>query len=304
MKIASGNIIATAMGMVEVEEHGSGVPVLLLHGSPGGIDAARAMGRFLPRDRFRAIALSRPGYLGTPLDPADTSIDHEADLLAAVLDTLGVERAGVLAWSGGGPSAYRLAVRHPDRVCSIVAIAAVSSRSVAPQPTATQKFLFGTPVGQWLIRFFARRAPGSLVGGALANEGSVRGEELHALTAGVLADLEKRAAVLTLATTVGIAGARKAGLDNDIANFARIDSLELQRVACPVLLIHGDADSGAPIDHSRSADDALPRSRLIVMRHGTHLAFFAHPDAARVQEQARRWLTDSFDNTPQGRTPR
>lgn len=291
MRGASAKIISTAMGVVEVEEHGSGVPVLVIHGSPGGIDAARAMGSFLPPDRFHTIALSRPGYLGTPLDPTDTSIDHEADLLAALLDTLDVERAGVLAWSGGGPSAYRLAVRHPDRVSSIVAIAAVSSRYVAGEPTATQRFIFGTPIGQWLIRFFARRAPGSLVGSALANEGSIRGEELHALTAGVLADLQQRAAVLALAATVGIAGARKAGLRNDIANFARIDSLELQRVDCPVLLIHGDADASVPIDHSRSAHNALPRSRLIVMRQGTHLAFYAHPDASRVQDEARRWLS-------------
>ena len=59
----SAPIVMTAAGDVELEERGSGTPVLVVHGSPGGIDAARAMGRFLPEDRFRVIALSRPGYL-------------------------------------------------------------------------------------------------------------------------------------------------------------------------------------------------------------------------------------------------
>jgi pimeloyl-ACP methyl ester carboxylesterase len=162
----SAEIIATALGSVEAEAHGAGAPVIVVHGSPGGIDAARMMARFLPPGRFRGIVLSRPGYLGTPLDPADTSIDHEADLLAAVLDTLGVDRAGVLAWSGGGPSAYRLAVRHPGRVSSLIQVAAVSSRWVAPTPSLSQRFLFGTNAGQWLIRFLAHRAPGQVVEGA------------------------------------------------------------------------------------------------------------------------------------------
>lgn len=134
----SAEVITTALGAVEVEAHGSGTPIIAVHGSPGGIDAARMMVRFLPPGRFRTIALSRPGYLGTPLDAADTSIDHEADLLAAVIDALGVDRAGVRAWSGGGPSAYRLAVRHPERVSSLIQVAALSSRWVRTMrcPTA------------------------------------------------------------------------------------------------------------------------------------------------------------------------
>jgi pimeloyl-ACP methyl ester carboxylesterase len=286
----SAPIVKTAAGDVELEERGNGTPVVIVHGSPGGIDAGRAMGRFLPEDRFRVITLSRPGYLGTPLDADDASIDHEADLLAAVLDSLGVDRAGVFAWSGGGPSAYRLAVRHPERVASLIALAAVSARYEAPAPSASDRFLFGTTAGQWLIGFLARRAPGQVVEGALSGEGSLRGDELKTLTADVMADPEQRAAVLAFSATVGTNGPRKAGWDNDLANFAAIDSLELDRVRCPVLLIHGDADTDVAIDFSHSAHTVLPESELIVMNHGTHLAFYADPNAAGVQEKARAFL--------------
>jgi pimeloyl-ACP methyl ester carboxylesterase len=167
----SARIVKTAAGDVELEERGSGTPVLVVHGSPGGIDAGRAMGGFLPEDRFRIIALSRQGYLGTPLGADGASIDHEADLLAAVLDSLGVDRAGVFAWSGGGPSAYRLAVRHPERVASLIALAAVSARYETPAPSASDRFMFGTTAGQWLIGFLARRSPGQVVEGALSRRG-------------------------------------------------------------------------------------------------------------------------------------
>jgi pimeloyl-ACP methyl ester carboxylesterase len=288
----SAQVITTAAGAAEVEVHGSGMPVLVIHGSPGGIDAARAMSRFLPDDEFLTICLSRPGYLGTPLDPADPSIDRESDLLAAVLDAFGVKRAGVLAWSGGGPSAYRLAVRRPQQVSAMVAIAALSSRWVAPEPTIAQRFLFGTAAGGQLVAFLSRRAPEQAVQGALEGEGSVRGQELRTLTKQVMADPDQRQLVLEMAVTVNIAGQRKAGWRNDVANFARIDSLGLDRVQCPVLLVHGDADTDAPIDHSRFAHAELPDSKLVVMERGTHLSFYADPQAPDVQEQARKWLSD------------
>jgi pimeloyl-ACP methyl ester carboxylesterase len=283
--------IATALGAVQAEARGSGTAVLVLHGSPGGIDAARMMARFLPPEEFRTIVLSRPGYLGTPLSAAGTSIDHEADLLAAVLDALGVDRAGVLAWSGGGPSAYRLAVRHPGRVSSLVQVSALSSRWAAPAPSPSARFLYGTDAGQWLIRFLARRAPGQVVGGALADEGSLRGGELKAATAAVMADRTQRDAVLAVSTTVGWTTPRKAGWDNDVANYGAIDTLELNRVRCPVLLIQGDADTDVVPEFSYTAHNALPDSTLVIMERGTHLAFYAHPQAPDVQEQARRWLS-------------
>jgi pimeloyl-ACP methyl ester carboxylesterase len=61
-------------------------------------------------------------------------------------------------------------------------------------------------------------------------------------------------------------------------------------VRCPVLLIHGDADTDVAIDHSYSARTTLANSQLIAMNQGTHLAFYAHPGVADVQEKARVFL--------------
>ena len=64
-------LLSTDAGQVEVSDRGDGPPVLVLHGSPGGIDVAELMGRFLRIRGFRVIAISRPGYLGTPLRPGN-----------------------------------------------------------------------------------------------------------------------------------------------------------------------------------------------------------------------------------------
>src|SRR3954467_7364918 len=120
-------IARTALGPVEYVTRGQGRPVLVVHGTPGGHDQGEAMAGFLPPDQFQAIMPSRPGYLGTPLEGRET-IDQQADLHAALLDPLGFDSVGVLCWSGGGPSSYRLAVRHPERVNAIVSLTAVSQR--------------------------------------------------------------------------------------------------------------------------------------------------------------------------------
>ena len=55
---------------------------------------------------FRVIAPSRPGYLRTPFPrDGDASCVRQADLLACVLDTLGVERVAVMGVSAGGVAA-------------------------------------------------------------------------------------------------------------------------------------------------------------------------------------------------------
>jgi pimeloyl-ACP methyl ester carboxylesterase len=128
------------------------------------------MGRFLAQAGFELIPPSRPGYLNTALDGRG-AIDDQADLHAALLDVLGHGRAGVLPWSGGGPSGYRLAVRHPERVSSLVAFAAVSGRYEPAKKNLDSRVLINTSVGNWILRFLAAHAPTQTISATLKAEG-------------------------------------------------------------------------------------------------------------------------------------
>lgn len=136
----------TALGHVEYLDLGQGWPAPVVHGSPGGSDQGALMAESLLRAGLRAIVPSRPGYLGTPLTDVNRTIDGSADALAAQMSTLGVERYGLLCWSGGGPPAYRLALRYPRRVSAPVANAALSQR-YDWQPPSEDRFLFDTAPG-------------------------------------------------------------------------------------------------------------------------------------------------------------
>jgi pimeloyl-ACP methyl ester carboxylesterase len=282
-------IAETAQGPIEYDIAGEGAPVLVVHGSPGGWDQGRAMASALPPERFRAVTVSRPGYLGTGLEGRE-GIDEQADLLAALLDTLEVERAGVLCWSGGGPSSYRLAVRHPDRVRSLVALAAVSKALPRPDEDLPTRLLFSTRPGDWLLRAMAAHSPKQLIGSTLAAEGDLTKEQLRERTREVFTDERKRRFVLDLDATVRYGGDRKAGLDNDYERFGEIESLELERIGSPCLLVHGSADTDVPPDHSEHAVAAIPGAERVELEGGTHLAFYTHPHSDAVQARAAALL--------------
>lgn len=284
--------IDTDRGTVEFIDQGSGPVVLVVHGSPGGADAGWLMGQFLVTAGFRVIAPSRPGYLGTPLTDGTGPIDAQADLHAALLRALDVERAAVLCWSGGGPSAYRLAVRHPELVCAVVAVAAVSER-YEWRLGLDERFTFGTLPGNWLISMLARHRPDQLISATLSAEGDLDKEQLEQVTAAVSADPVQREFVLQLAATVSHRGDRHAGVANDMATFAAIDSLQLAAVQAPVLLVQGTADTDVPPGYSDFAATQLPHTTRIDVADGTHLAVWASESAAEVQDQIVVFLRES-----------
>src|SRR5215472_7409005 len=106
-------------GGLEYLRSGEGPAVLLLHGAMGGYDQSVRLGRAaIGETGFDGIAVSRPGYLGTPLS-AGRKPEEQADLCARLLDRLGIEKAAVVAVSGGGQCALQFALRHP-RLCRAV----------------------------------------------------------------------------------------------------------------------------------------------------------------------------------------
>lgn len=114
-------------GRVAYVEYGDpdGVPVLFFHGTPG----SRVLGALYDepaRDRgVRVIAPDRPGYGRSSPWPDRTFADAPA-FAVPVLDDAGVDRAGVVGFSGGGPHALALAATRGDRVTRVDLVASAA----------------------------------------------------------------------------------------------------------------------------------------------------------------------------------
>jgi pimeloyl-ACP methyl ester carboxylesterase len=110
------------------EQHGSGDPLVLLHG--GGSTIQSSFGRILPalamRHRVIAVELQAHGHTRDIARPL--SFEQDADDVAALLGQLGIRQADLLGFSNGGTSCLQLAIRYPALVRKLVLIAATFRR--------------------------------------------------------------------------------------------------------------------------------------------------------------------------------
>jgi pimeloyl-ACP methyl ester carboxylesterase len=110
------------------ELHGSGRPLVLLHG--GGSTIESSFGRILPQlaTTHRVIAVEMQAHGHTPDIDRPLRFEQDADDVAALLDQLLIGKADFLGFSNGGTSALQIAIRHPRLVNKLVLVAATYRR--------------------------------------------------------------------------------------------------------------------------------------------------------------------------------
>jgi pimeloyl-ACP methyl ester carboxylesterase len=106
------------------EIHGSGEPVVLLHGAFMAIsgDWNDWIGE-LSKTR-KVIAVEMQGHGRTADIKRDSSYENLADDVAALLDYLKIPNADIIGYSLGGGVAMQCAIRHPEKVRKVVSISA------------------------------------------------------------------------------------------------------------------------------------------------------------------------------------
>lgn len=255
-------VVQTACGPVEVAIVGEGPPVLVIHGGAGGYDQGLLETRVF--ENFKFIAVSRPGYLRTPIETGRTPTE-QADALAALLDTLGIKRAAVIGTSMGGLVAIHFALQYPERCWGLVLVSALN----APLPVRLTSLRPLIPLGEsdfipWLLLkpellFLVR-------------------PNLRQQTA---KDPQKVEILEKLIQTAYPVSLRTAGMLNDAEQIDGLETIPLAQISAPTLVIHGTADNVVPFDHGVRSAEEIPDAKLLPIAGGTHYAILTHLEKTR-----------------------
>lgn len=134
------------------EVHGTGKPLVLLHGAFNTIDMV--FGTLIPElaKTRRVIAVELQGHGRTADIDRPFSFESLADDVAALLKYLKIDSADIFGYSMGGVTAWQVAIRHPEVVRRLIITSAVykyegwTRETRAIMPTLTPEMFEPTPI--------------------------------------------------------------------------------------------------------------------------------------------------------------
>jgi pimeloyl-ACP methyl ester carboxylesterase len=231
------------------------------------VEDLSAFGRVIAFDRVGFGLTERPlAWEGDNLY-ATTS---QANLALDLMDALGVDRAALVGHSAGAAVATLIALHHPERVSGLV----LESPALDTGPGAITSFLLGTPQGQRIAQFAARRA-------------AHRMDEL-------LASAYHDPTRITEATIDGYRQPLRAeNWDLGLARYtaaprARGIEARLSHLTVPLLIITGDDDTWVPTEDTIALAESVPAADLAVLEACGHVAHEECPD--RFAEIVGHWM--------------
>lgn len=254
------------------------------HGTPGWRQPPAPLVAAAGRRGLRLVSWSRPGYARSTRQPGRTVADVAGDL-RAVLDHLGIDRAHVVGWSGGGPHALASAVLAPDRVSGALLLAGVAPYSAdgldwSAGMGADNLAEFGAArEGETALRAHLEAAHDELA--------DVTGEELTASLASLIPAVDVAALAgggLADDLAASFRGAISRGvdgwLDDDLA-FVSPWGFDPTAPGAPVHVWQGDADLMVPFAHGEWLAGRVPGARGRLLSGEGHVSLLAdHADEA------------------------
>ena len=224
------------------EVHGTGLPLVLLHGGLMTIDLS--FGDIWPElatDR-QVIATELQGHGRTADIDRDIELRYLAGDVAALLDHLGIGQADVLGFSLGGGVALQLALDQPDRVGRVI-LASVSYAGDG----------FHAEISDPAQHATSTRMPTA--------------EDFR----------QMRDAYARLAPDPGHFDVFAAKTSQAAGSLEGWTAEELGRIAAPVLLVFGDHDF-IRLEHAVEMHGLIPGAQLAVLPGATHMGVLRRTD--------------------------
>jgi pimeloyl-ACP methyl ester carboxylesterase len=253
---------------------GDGFPVIWNHGTPNVGAPPEPLSAAAERLGLRWVSFDRPGYGRSTVHRGRTVASVAGDV-AAVADSLGIDRFGLAGYSGGGTCALGTAAALSARVRAVITLAAIA------------------PYGAAGLSWFDGMVPSSISALASAAAGADVREALH--DSGFDYDAGFTAADLEvfegpwgwLGEVAGPAlDAGPYGQIDDDTSYTHPWGCDPSTITAPVLLLHGTADRIIPASHGSWLAAHCPTATLRLCAGASHFTIVEHA------EPGLEWLAE------------
>lgn len=240
---------------IAFDDIGSGLPIVFLHAFP----LSRTM--WEPQvtalvGECRCIPIDLRGFGDSAASPPFT-VDRYADDVAAVLDTLQIERAVVAGLSLGGYVAFAFWRRHRERVRGMVLADTRAGADTAENVTRRK----------YLIELANTRGSAAVANAQIAG---LVGKTTRDKRPDIYDAVHRSIAQAQVDGIVGALGAM----------MTRPDSTPtLPTIDVPTVIIAGSEDVATPPRESRAMHAAIPGSRIEILQQAGHLSNVERPAA-------------------------
>ncbi len=213
------------------------------------------------RDRYRCIAWDERGHGQTGDVTEPFTYWDSAEDLAALLRSLGVERAVLAGMSQGGFLSLRCALRHPELVRALILI---DTQAGVEDPERL-------PGYQMMVDNWVANGPDQATLDVIA--GLILGEGYPAAEWQEKWKRQSNESLVTVFTTL----ATREDLHDRLAE-----------IGVPALVIHGEADASIAPEIGRNLADGLQNAEFVIVPGAGHAANLTHPEL--VNPQIERFL--------------
>lgn len=247
----------------------AGLPVMVLHGTPGSSRQLAALARPASERGVALLLPDRAGYGRSAYDPSRTIASSARDL-GEIMQHAGVKACAVVGLSGGGPTALACGVVLADRVSALA-----TGGGVAPLVPRDPRL----PPSRLLIRTASRSEIASrALWAATLRAGRTKPEKSLGRFARLLAEPDAR-------LVRDNADVREAFLDDmrhpsptaaraaarDFWLFTRRWDVDIADIAVPAHIWHGTEDRNVPVAHAHVIAARCPAAQLHVVEGGGHM---------------------------------
>jgi pimeloyl-ACP methyl ester carboxylesterase len=234
--------------------------VILLHGFGSSLETWEPWAGVLDK-QYRVIRFDLPGFGLTGPDPnGDYTDQRTVEILAALMDRLGIEKADLIGNSLGGKIAWNFAAAYPERVNRLVLI--------SPDGFASPGFEYGVkPKLPFIMRLLPYTLPRFML-------------RMNLVIA--YADPKKLSdATLTRYQDMMLApGDRQALLVRTQQVFLEPPGPRLAKITAPTLILWGEEDRMIPFSNSADYMRDLPHAKLVALPGLGHVPFEESPAAS------------------------